>query len=92
MCAYCSGSSGAESFVDDHLGIEWKSVLHVCQPCRTEGALPIAKFERRNGAQNERRAQRARQTAHASSEIPTSAHGESLVTTTHATLAPTTTT
>ena len=30
LCAYCAGSSGAKGFVDDHLIIEWKSVLPIC--------------------------------------------------------------
>ena len=67
-------------------------MLHVCQPCRTEGALPIVRSKRRNGAQNERRAQRARQTTQASLEaILVIAHGEALITATHGALAPTAT-
>ena len=48
--AYCAGSSREEGFVDEHLCIERKSMLLVCQPCRTKGALPIARSKRRNGA------------------------------------------
>ena len=58
LCAYCAGSSGAKGFIDDHLQIEWKSVLPVCEVCRADGALPLARTKRRNGEANARRAQR----------------------------------
>jgi len=58
LCAYCTGFSGAKGFIEDHLSIEWKSVLPVCQLCRADGALPLARTKRRNGEANARRAQR----------------------------------
>ena len=62
MCAYCAGSSGAKGFIDEHLTIEWKSVLPVCQQCRADGAIPLARTKRRNGAANGQRARRDRLT------------------------------
>jgi hypothetical protein len=47
----------------DHLSIEWKSVLPVCQNCRADGAIPLARSKRRNGAVNGKRAERDRVTA-----------------------------
>jgi biotin synthase-like enzyme len=38
LCAYCAGSSGAKGFVEEHLTIEWKSVLPICKDCRADGA------------------------------------------------------
>jgi hypothetical protein len=35
-------------------------VLPICPTCRADGALPLARTRRRNGAANERRVQRAR--------------------------------
>ncbi len=63
LCAYCAGSSGANGFVDEELTIEWKSVLPVCQHCRAEGALLLARTKRRNGGRNARRETRVRLTA-----------------------------
>jgi hypothetical protein len=63
LSAYCAGSSGAKGFVNDHLSIEWKSVLPVCQDCRADGARPLARSKRRNGAVNGKRAERDRVTA-----------------------------
>ena len=63
LCAYCAGSSGAKGFVDEHLTIEWKSVLPICQDCRAHGAIPLARTKRRNGATHAQRAQRDRLTA-----------------------------
>jgi len=60
LCAYCAGSSGANGFVDEHLIIEWKSVLHICQVCRADDAIPLARTKRRNGTTNAQRAQRDR--------------------------------
>ena len=57
-CAYCAGSSGAKGFVDENLTIEWKSVLPICQVCRADGAIPLARIKRRNGSANAKRAQR----------------------------------
>ena len=51
-CAYCAGSTGADGFVDEELNVVWKSVLHVCQECRANGALPIAVSRSRNGVHN----------------------------------------
>ena len=59
LYAYCANSSGAEGFVDEHLSLEWKSVLHVCLECRAACALPLARTKRRNGASNEHRSRRA---------------------------------
>ncbi len=42
-------------------------MLHVCPTCRADGALPLARTRRRNGAANERRVQRARHVASSSS-------------------------
>ena len=62
LCCYCAGLSGAKGYVDEVLTIEWKSVLPVCHQCRANGALPLARTKRRNGASNGRRAERARLT------------------------------
>ncbi len=56
LCCYCAGSSGAKGSVDEVLTIEWKSVLPVCQQCRADGGLPLARTKKRNGASNGRRA------------------------------------
>ena len=45
-------------FVYEHLIVEWKSVLTICQVCRADGAIPLARTKRRNGAANAQRAQR----------------------------------
>ena len=66
LCAYCANSSGAKGFVDEHLSLEWKSVLLVCLECRAAGALPVARTKRSNGASNEHRSQRARVAASSS--------------------------
>ena len=60
MCAYCAGSSGAKGFVEEHLTIEWKSVLPICKDCRAKGVVPLARTKRRNGAANAKRKQRDR--------------------------------
>jgi len=53
LCAYCARSSGTKGFVDDdHLSIEWKSLLSICQYCRVNGALPLARTRRWNNAVN----------------------------------------
>ncbi len=57
LCAYCANSSGAKGFVDEHLTIQWKSVLPICQDCRAHGAIPLARAKRRNGAAYAQRAQ-----------------------------------
>ena len=63
LYVYCSGSSGASEFVDDHLSIEWKSLLPIYQDCRAHDALPLARTKRSNGAVNVHRAQHNRLTA-----------------------------
>ena len=68
LCAYCAGSSGADGFVDEELNVVWKSVLHVCQECRANGALPIVRSRRRNDAHIDKRAQHRRLTAIARSQ------------------------
>ena len=60
MCAYCADSSVAKGYVDEHLAAEWKSVLPICQNCRTYGAIPLARTKRRNGTAHAQRAQRDR--------------------------------
>jgi len=60
LCAYCAGSSGAKGFVEEHLTIEWKSVLPICKDCRAKGVVPLARTKRRNGAANAKRKQRDR--------------------------------
>jgi hypothetical protein len=60
LCAYCAGSSEAKGFLDEHLTIEWKSVLPICQQCRADGAIPLARTKRRNGEANGHRARRDR--------------------------------
>ena len=67
LCAYCAGSSGSDGVIDEDLTREWKSVLPVCPTCRADGALPLARTRRRNGAANERRVQRARHVASSTS-------------------------
>jgi len=70
LCAYCAGSSGAQGIIDEHLSVEWKSVLPVCQPCYAKGYLPLARTRRRNGGANVRRAQRARVMGNTSPHAP----------------------
>jgi len=66
-CAYCAGSSGADEYVNnEESNYVWKSVVHVCQERRANGALPIARSRSRNGAHIDKRAQRRRLTATAS--------------------------
>jgi hypothetical protein len=61
LCAYCAGSSGSDGFVDEDLTREGKSVLSICtSTCRVDGALPLARTRKRNGAANERCVHRAR--------------------------------
>jgi hypothetical protein len=62
LCAYCAGSSGAKGFIDDHVSIEWKSVLPVCEVSRVDSALPLARIKRRNREAIARRAERYRLT------------------------------
>jgi len=62
LYAYCAGSSGAKGFFDDHVSIEWKSLLSICHDCRADGALPLGRTKRRNNAVNGHRAQRIRLT------------------------------
>ena len=57
LCTYCAGSSGTKGFIDDHLNIEWKSVLVVCQLCRANGVLLLPWTKRRLGEANARLAQ-----------------------------------
>ena len=38
----------------------WKAILSLYQDCRAKGNTPLVRTRRRNGATNERRAQRAR--------------------------------
>jgi hypothetical protein len=49
MCVFCAGSSRHEGIVDEHLRVEWKSLLPVCQTCRGKGALPLTRTRKRNG-------------------------------------------
>ena len=60
LCAYYVGSSGAEGTIDEHLSIEWKSVIPVCRLCRAYGALPLAIYRKINGVATERRTQHTR--------------------------------
>jgi len=61
LCAYCAGASGSEGLVDEDLTPLWKTVLpFLCHECRAGGPAPLARYRRRNGTNNERRAQRAR--------------------------------
>jgi hypothetical protein len=70
LCAYCAGSSGSDGVVDEDLTREWKIVLPtIClTTCRADGALPLDRTRRRNGAANGRRAQRARLAASIASQ------------------------
>ncbi len=49
---------------------QWKIGLLACPSYRAKGALPLARSRRRNGAVNERRAQRARLAAPPASLAP----------------------
>ena len=48
--------------ISDTVQVEWKSVLPVCEICRADGALPLARTKRRTGEANARRAERDRLT------------------------------
>ena len=65
LCAYCAGASGLSGFVDEELREEWKSLLPVCQTCRDDGALPLVRTRKRNGAARAKQGQltRLRQSA-----------------------------
>lgn len=78
LCAYCAGVSGLSGFVDEELREEWKSLLPVCQTCRDDGALPLVRTRKRNGAARGKQAQttRLRESAsvqQAAAEAPPSA-------------------
>jgi hypothetical protein len=60
MCGYCAGSYGLDGFVDDHLRVQWKSLLPVCQECRDVGALPLARTRKRNASAIEIQAETVR--------------------------------
>ena len=66
LCAYSAGSYGANGFVDEHLTIEWKRMFLICQDCRANFAMPIARTKRRNGAANGQREESDRLTVHVS--------------------------
>ena len=67
LCAYCAGVNG-EGFIDKELLGEWKSLLPVCQSCRDEGAPPLVRSKKRNGAANSHAQQRRRLAANAANE------------------------
>ena len=60
LCAYCAGASGSDGLIDEDFTPLWKTVFPLCQECRAGEVASLAQTRRRNGANNERRAQRAR--------------------------------
>ena len=59
LCAYCAGGSGYDGIVDEALVVEWKTVPPLCKVCRDHGALPLARYRRRNGAALAKKAAKA---------------------------------
>ena len=60
LCAYCAGGSGYnDGTVDESLLVEWKTVLPLCKVCCDQGALPLARYRRRNGAARAKKASKA---------------------------------